>query len=58
MEFTTVAIDMDSDGCHELALEFFQGDAQFGNRVPVDIAVEKHVPPGNLDDGERKFWLH
>jgi hypothetical protein len=43
---------------HEFTFEFLQRDAQFGNRVPVDIAVEKHVPPGNLDDGERKFWLH
>jgi hypothetical protein len=62
MEFTAVAIDMDPDGwhlnvVHEFALEFFQGDAQFGNRISIDITVKKHIPAGNLDEGG-KFWFH
>jgi hypothetical protein len=43
---------------HEFAFEFLQRDAQFGDCVPIDITVEKHVPAGNLDDGEGKLWLH
>jgi hypothetical protein len=43
---------------HEFTFEFLQRDAQFGNRVSIDVAVEKHVPAGNLDDGERKLLFH